>query len=68
MKLPMVYIATGLCLSSSFIGYSIFSIEREVKKFAFCVGRERGTRSRGVEPAGSFPTLVNNILSAASFY
>jgi len=44
-----VYIATGLCLSSSFIGTSIFSIEREVKKFAFCVGRERGTRSRAVE-------------------
>jgi hypothetical protein len=34
----------------------------------FCIGRERRTRSRGVEPAGSCPTLVNNILSAASFY
>src|SRR5713101_8708683 len=34
----------------------------------FCIGRERRMRSRGVEPAGSCPTLVNNILSAASFY
>ena len=34
----------------------------------FCIGRERRTRSRSVEPAGSCPTLVNNILSAASFY
>jgi hypothetical protein len=34
----------------------------------FCIGRERRTRSRGVEPAGSCPTLVNIILSAASFY
>src|SRR5260370_41006750 len=32
----------------------------------FCIGCERKTRSRGVEPAGS--CLVNNILSAASFY
>src|SRR5258708_38843915 len=32
----------------------------------FCMGCERKTRSRGVEPAGS--CLVNNILSAASFY
>src|SRR6266852_4401443 len=34
----------------------------------FCIGRERRTRSRGVESAGSCPTLVNNTLSAASFY
>jgi Tol biopolymer transport system component len=32
------------------------------------IGSERRTRSRGVEPAGRCPTLVNNILSAASFY
>jgi hypothetical protein len=34
----------------------------------FCIGRERRMRSRGVEPAGSFPILVNNIRSLASFY
>jgi len=34
IKLPEWYIAPGLCLSSSFTGYSIFLVQRDVKEIA----------------------------------
>ena len=34
IKIPKCYIVSDLCLSSSFTGYSIFSVQCDVKEFA----------------------------------